>query len=99
MNGVMPEMILLTFSPSVEDATKMSSPKGGVIIPIQVLRQTMMPKWMGSIPKLCATGNSAGHEEQQVDDEQEDDPIGVYRLQKSDDHGGQLGERDEIGHD
>ena len=44
----------------IEFATNKHIPIGGVIKPIIKLKITMMPKWIGSIPKLIAIGCKIG---------------------------------------
>ena len=53
-------MIVITGLFKVEDATKISRPNGGVIIPIPIFNVTISPKCIGSIPKETATGNNGG---------------------------------------
>src|SRR3990167_2716569 len=60
INGQIPEMTVSTDRFSVPEATNRSSPNGGVIMPMQILRVTTRPKWMGSMPNDVATGNSVG---------------------------------------
>lgn len=54
--GQTPFMMLRTGLFKVDDATNMSRPKGGVIIPRLMLSVTIMPKWTGSTPMAVATG-------------------------------------------
>ena len=59
-NGKIPLMMVITGLLRVEEATKISNPKGGVIIPIPIFNVTIIPKWIGSIPSAIATGNNGG---------------------------------------
>src|SRR5439155_333218 len=57
MNGQTPATTSMTGCLSVLAATKRSSPKGGVIMPMQMLRVTTMPKCTGSMPSAVVTLN------------------------------------------
>jgi hypothetical protein len=59
-NGHMPFIIVNTGLFNVEEATNISNPNGGVIIPIPMLSVTIRPKCIGSIPREMATGNNGG---------------------------------------
>ncbi len=56
----MPAITVSTGLRKADDVTKRSRPKGGVIMPMQMFRQTTSPKWMGSMPSAVATGKMAG---------------------------------------
>ena len=59
-NGMADKAIFSNGTSAMGEATNRQTPNGGVARPILRLTVMMIPKWIGSIPILCAKGNKIG---------------------------------------
>ena len=59
-NGTVAFAIVIIGNPDTPEPTNKFTPRGGVINPIARLTTMIIPKCIGSYPRLIATGNNSG---------------------------------------